>query len=229
MRVILLLIAALTAFTPTRALADREHRTERVTFHHGHAVIKGRIKGYEFVDYVFPAGAGESIEVTLKTGELSNYFNLLAPGETETAFFIGSTSGDSYEGVVPTSGDYKARVYLMRNDARRGKVANYVLTIALGQKSATNEKGSDFADGMTGGPDFWQVSSVPAHDALNMRAEPSPHAQLVARLPNGAVVKNLGCKNTRGQRWCRVEHSGRSSLHGWVNGRYLREAGAGRR
>jgi hypothetical protein len=213
-----------SALLPALAFAQSEHRTQRVTFKDGHATIKGRIKGYEYVDYVFPAGAAESSKVSLETNKSSNYFNLLAPGETEVAFFVGSTSGNKYEGVAPTSGDYKARVYLMRNSARRGTIANYMLTIVLGQESATNEKGPDYADGLTGGPDHWEVTGVGAGDALSLRKEPSPRAELVVQVANGTVLRNLGCKNTRGQRWCRVERLDDPSMRGWVNGRYLRES-----
>ncbi|MCX7899309.1 MAG: SH3 domain-containing protein [Methylocystis sp.] len=139
--------------------------------------------------------------------------------------FVGEMGKNKFEGVAPVAGDYRARVYMMRVDARRGKTARYALGIAVGQTSATNEKGPDFADGLTGGPDYWEVTGVDAKDRLNLRATPSPRGAIVSRVTNGASLKNLGCKNTRGQRWRRVENDGRS---GWVNGRFLRE-GAGPR
>jgi hypothetical protein len=144
-------VAFAFALAPPFATAQSEQPTQRVTFKDGRGVIKGRIKGRQYVDYVFSAGAGEPLKASLRTSNASNYFNLLAPGETEGAFFVGSTSGNSYRGVAPTSGDYTARVYLMRSAARRGEGANYTLTLSLGQTSATDEKGPDFADGLTGG------------------------------------------------------------------------------
>ena len=134
--------ALLLAVLPALAVAESEQRTQRTAFKDGRATIEARIKGYQYVDYVFPAGAGESVKVTLKTDKTSNYFNLLAPGETEVAFFVGSTSGNSYEGAAPTSGDYTVRVYLMRNSARRGELAKYTLTLSLGQTGTTHEKRS---------------------------------------------------------------------------------------
>jgi hypothetical protein len=223
-RLLAALVAVLLAVLPTLAFA-REGRIQRVVFRDGHAVVKGRIKGYQYVDYVFPVGSGESLKVSLPADKSANYFNLLAPDETEVAFFVGATSGDHYEGVAPTSGDYRARVYLMRRDARRGAVVNYTLRIAVGQTSATNEKGPDYADGLTGGPDFWEVTGVVEGDALSLRGAPSPRGRLIARLPNTTVLCNLGCKNTSGQRWCRVEQPKAPAMRGWVNGRYLRESG----
>ena len=198
-------VVALTlALSPVLAFAQSEQRTQRVAFDAGRATIKSHIRGRQFVDYIFPAGAGESLMVNLKTDNDSNYFNLLAPGETETAFFIGSKSGGNYQGAAPSSGDYTARVYLMRSAARRGETAHYTLTIALGKKSAADETGPDYADGLTGGPDYWEVTGVAAGDGLSLRDQPSPRAVLITQFPSKTVLQNLGCKNTRGQRWCRV-------------------------
>jgi hypothetical protein len=61
----------------------------------------------------------------------ANYFNIIAPGKADEAMFIGSTSGNQYEGVLPASGDYKVRVYLMRSAARRDEVANYRLEMII--------------------------------------------------------------------------------------------------
>lgn len=216
------ILALAFALLPTLAAARDEQRVERVSFKDGRATIRGRIKGYDHVDYVFPAGAGESIQINLRTNKLSNYFNLMAPGSDVA--MPNAMSVIEYSGAAPTSGDYRARVYLYRNDARRGVTANYTLTIALGEQSRTNEKGPDYADGLTGGPDYWEVTGVGHGDELSMRKAPSPKGALVMRFANGAVLKNLGCKNTGGQRWCRVERPDDPSMRGWVNGRYLRES-----
>ncbi len=210
--------ALFLAFAPAFAFAE-EPVVKRVIFKDGRATIKGRIKGYEVVDHVFPAGAGESIKASMTTNLLSAYFNVTAPGAAE-AMHVGSTSENKFERVAAVAGDYIARVYMMRSDARRGKTANYTLSIAVGQTGTTNEKGPDFADGLTGGPDYWEVTGVGAGDTLSLRETPSPKGSLVMRVTNGAALKNLGCKNTRGQRWCRVESEGRG---GWVSGKYLRE------
>jgi hypothetical protein len=213
-------VALILALLLAVAFAQDAPKVQRVTFKDGRATIRGSIKGYQVIDYVFPAGAEESIKVGLNTKALSNYFNLIAPGATE-AMYDGST-GEPFSGIAPRSGDYTARVYMMRNAARRGLTANYTLSIAVGQNSATNEKGPDYADGLTGGPDYWEVTGVGPGDGLSMRQTPSPKGKLVMQFLNGTVLKNLGCKNARGQRWCHVEQPG-EARQGWVNGRYLRE------
>jgi hypothetical protein len=204
---------------PHPAHSEDASTVRRVSFREGRAVIQDTVKGYGTKDYVFPAGAGESVRIDLKSNKGSNYFNAIGPGDK--TLFIGSTTGATFEGVAPTSGDYTARVYLLRNDARRGVAARYTLTIALGRPHASAERGPDFADGMAGGPDAWEVSGVADGDTLNMRGTPSPTGKLLAAFLNGTALRNLGCRNTRGQRWCRVEDDVRR--RGWVNGRYLRE------
>ena len=108
-------------------------RTERVQFHKGanSATVQGTIKGYDSVDYVLGARKGQSMNVSISTDNTANYFNILAPGKTDEAMFIGSTSGDQYEGTLPASGDYKVRVYLMRSAARRDEVAKYRLEMII--------------------------------------------------------------------------------------------------
>lgn len=115
------------------AAAADEIRTERVHFKEGatSATVEGSIKGYESVDYVLGARKGQSMNVSMATDNRSNYFNILAPGKNDEAMFIGSTSGDQFEGALPASGDYKIRVYLMRNAARRDEVANYRLEMII--------------------------------------------------------------------------------------------------
>ena len=44
------------------------------------------------------------------------------------------------------------------------------LILAISQASGARAGGGDYADGMAGGPDFWEVTNVPARDTLNVRA-----------------------------------------------------------
>mgnify|MGYP001547400289 FL=1 len=128
-----LVIAALIPMMVSAALARDDIRTEQVHFKPGasSATIKGKIKGYEVVDYVLEASKGQQMNVSMASDNGANYFNILAPGENEVAMFIGSTSGNQFEGGLPESGDYKIRVYMMRSAARREEVANYRLEMIV--------------------------------------------------------------------------------------------------
>jgi hypothetical protein len=125
-------------------------RTERVHFQRGanSAVVKASIKGYETVDYLLGARAGQHMNVSLATKHGATYFNILAPGENEVSMFNASHSQNQYEGELPASGDYKIRVYMMRSAARRNEVASYTLTV-----------------GITGLPKASGLGTAPASDA----------------------------------------------------------------
>ena len=75
------------------------------------------------------------------------------------------------------------------------------------------------------GPDYWQVTGVASDDHLNMRSGPGTSNRVVAIAPNGAVLRNLGCRGEGGSRWCNVETLD-GQISGWVSGRYLQESGA---
>jgi len=142
----------LTAFFSLFLLADMtaalagEIRTVNVQFKASKigTTAKGSIKGREIVDYRLKAKAGQQMTVSLSTSNLSNYFNVQPTG-SETALFIGSTSGNSWSGTLPKDGDYTVRVYLMRSAARRNEKARYTLSIdisggGLGKAPASDAK-----------------------------------------------------------------------------------------
>jgi hypothetical protein len=129
--------------------ARDEIRKERVQFKKGAttATIKGTIKGYETVDYLLGAKAGQTMQVALQTNNGTNYFNVLPPG-SDAAIAIGSTLGNKWTGTLPVDGEYTVRVYLMRSAARRNEAASYTLTV-----------------GITGSPKASDFGKAPASDA----------------------------------------------------------------
>jgi len=154
----------------------------------------------------------------LLTSNPANYFNILRAGSNQ-AIFIGSNRGTVADVRLPESGAYVIHVYLIGSAARRGETARYSLGIRLGQP--------EFADGLSGGPDYWKVSAGGGF-ALNLRAGPSTRYQAIGKLRNGEVLQNRGCRLTGGERWCaiRATHTG---VTGWVAGRFLVESAAPRR
>ena len=158
-------------------------QTQRVQFAKGadSAVVNGTIKGYQTVDYVLHAAAGQSMNVSLATKNTATYFNILAPGETEVAFFNGSVNGNQYEGTLAGTGDYRIRVYMMRSAARRNEAANYRLEMIV---SGAPQKTSH--DVLVPGTDYNATAKIPCV------AEPAkPMAQCnagVKRAPGGGTV-----------------------------------------
>lgn len=194
--------------------------------------LDGQIKGTEIVDYLIGAAAGQRLKIDFSTDNLSAYFNLL-PDSDPTALHIGSVSGNSYDGTLLNSGDYRIRVYLMRNAARRGEVANYTIALSIDGDPAPSDlarsnedtKDPDYADGLSGGPDWWQVTGVPEGDHLNVRAGPGTGNEVVGRLYNGDRITNLGCQMSGATKWCQIGRADRAAI-GWASGRYLEEAPA---
>lgn len=123
--------------------------------------LSGTLKGYQLADYLIPLEAGQSVVMQLKTSNPSGYFNVDAPGATDGAMFIGSTSGNRFETIAPVTGDYLVRVYLMRSAARRNEVARYTLSVRAGGhpgKAAASDA---------------KVAGTPLHATASIRCMPA--------------------------------------------------------
>ncbi len=230
----LLLAALLAGHSP--AWAQDVIRTEAVRIPAGKTgtVIRGSIVGRGSVSYTVGAEAGQTMNVTLKPSNLFTYFNIYEPGRGpgDEALAVSEMTGpmvpdlNRFRGKLPTSGTYTISVYMIRAAARRNERSTYRLDVsisALGNAASRPPVKADFADGLQGGPDFWEVSGVQAGDALNMRRGPSTKEPVVTRFKNGDVLRNTGCRMADGQRWCAVERPEDPSVAGWVAGRFLRE------
>jgi len=132
----LILIAA-HAPLPAHAAGDPDTRSQTVQFAKGatSAQLRGSIKGNASVDYKIDARAGQTLSVTMKPSNASNYFNINPPGSDGDAMFIGSSRGAEAKVMLPTDGTYVVRVYLMRNAARRNETSNYTLTVGVTGKA----------------------------------------------------------------------------------------------
>ena len=117
---------------PGGGIAQTAIERQRLTFRAGadSSLVQGLLKGDQTVDYILRAGAGQTLTVDLKGSNPQNYFNVIAAG-TDNALFIGSSSGNSFRGLLPSDGDVKVRVYLMRPAARRQEASRYSLRIGI--------------------------------------------------------------------------------------------------
>jgi hypothetical protein len=220
--VVAMALVVIADFGQQAALA--QERSARVEFGRGQSstVIRGTVRGYDGANYRINVRGGQRLAVTMDSSNGSNYFNILGPGGGE-ALFNGSISGDFADIIVPASGDYTVQVYLMRNAARRNEQARYTLRIEVTGGRPIAPPSPDFADGLSGGPDFFQVAGISRGDALNIRTRPSAQSPIVTRVVNGEILRNGGCRMTGQTRWCRVSRPDGSDA-GWAAGRFLIEA-----
>jgi len=228
-------LAAALAFSAIGATAQEDTRTVEVHFAPGTTGISetDRIKGYQSVLYKVGAEAGQTMDITLSTEHTSTYFNVYAPGSGpgDQALAVSQFTENTmipdinrFSGTLPASGEYTISVYMMRSAARRDEVAEYVMDISVVGATGDAVK-ADHADGLLGGPDFWEVQVNDPVGSLNVRAEPSAGAAKIGGFPNREVLRNLGCRMSEGRRWCQVEGTAPGSITGWVAGDFLVESG----
>jgi hypothetical protein len=178
------LMLALCLAIGLSAQARGDIRTERVQFAWGatSATVEGTITGYETVDYLLRAAQGQTMNVSMATKHGASYINILAPGETEVAFFNGSIGDNQFEGELSATGDYRIRVYMMRSAARRNEVANYRLEMIVTGAA----HGAASGDALVPGTDFHATAQIPC-----IIGPYGPKRQCdagVRRVPDGGTV-----------------------------------------
>jgi len=177
-------------------------RTERVQFKKGatSAVIKGQVKGDSDVDYLVRAGAGQTLTVTLKKSSSSNYFNILPPKSKDVAMYVSQT-GENFKGVLPTDGDYRVRVYLVRAAARRNESSKYTLTVGLTGKALEPVPASK--DAVIPGTHFHasaKVSCVPYIEKFKDKKQQECQAFVIRRGFDGTATVEIPQGNSVNRR-----------------------------
>jgi len=133
-RHIVIALVLLLCWSPIgSANAQSEERIsiESLTFDADRQVqVSGSVTGDQIVDYQLNALQGETLTVEFAPQNLAAYFNLLPP-DSETALFIGSSSGNWFVGPLPVDGTYTLRVYLVRSAARRQETSEFTLKASL--------------------------------------------------------------------------------------------------
>ena len=159
---------------------------QRVTFRAGadSTLLKGQLKGDQTVDYILRAGAGQTMTVELMGSNLQNYFNVMAAG-TDNALFIGSSSGNSFRGLLPSDGDVRVRVYLMRPAARRNEASTYSLKVGIGGIPLAPIPAS--RDAVLPGTSYHASAEVPCMSGSSGKAA-SCKASVIRRANNSATV-----------------------------------------
>lgn len=132
-RTILAALPAILTMGPAKA-----QMTSEVKFDPGNygTMITGTITGRDYFDYHLGARAGQQLFVEMNVaatnGHGTVYVNVLPPGSTGEAIYVGSMDGDNYETIsLPKNGTYTLRVYLMGNDYDAGKTVTYNLDVSI--------------------------------------------------------------------------------------------------
>jgi hypothetical protein len=127
------LFACLLAGTLLTTTALTAEATKPIQFAKGKssAAVSGKIKGSDDVDYTLRASTGQTMTVDFKASKGAAYFNVLPPGSTGEAIFIGSNEGNHFKGVLPSDGDYTIRVYLMGGAKDSDKPVTYTLKVGI--------------------------------------------------------------------------------------------------
>jgi len=94
------------------------------------ATVKGSIQGRQAIDYKLGAKAGQTMKVSLKSGNPGLAFNVLPPGSKDVAL-EGAIGQQEWSGTLPADGEYAVRTYLDRAGAGRGEKASYTLRVAV--------------------------------------------------------------------------------------------------
>ncbi|MBP6188807.1 MAG: hypothetical protein KA435_02650 [Azonexus sp.] len=111
-------------------VGEQDRRVVPLNLSAGRLTIRERIRGREFVDYLLPGLAGQTLSVSLAPSNRQNYFNLNPPG-SQWSMFVGSSSGNSVKRLLPVDGVYAVRVYLMRAAGRRGETSRFTMNVSL--------------------------------------------------------------------------------------------------
>lgn len=197
-----LLVATLLAVSVVAVHASSVIQSKPVQFAKGatSATLQGSLKGDQTIDYKLRARAGQTMTVSLKTSNASNYFNVLPPGSQDVAIFVGSSDGNDWTGTLPADGEYAIRVYLMRSAARRNEVANYSLTVGItGSAVAKLDLGTPRAnDVKVPGTQYHATTMVPCSFGSAPRGSSQCDAGVIrGNLGNGEVHITLPGGKTR--------------------------------
>ena len=124
-------LAVLPASAPAQRQASGD-RVERVRFAPGTSArtVQGRVRGYQTVTYVVGARAGQVMDLRMEARSRFLYVLVRPPGSDEN-IHDGAAQGNDGRVRLPASGDYRVRVFLFRNAARRNETGDYRLRISI--------------------------------------------------------------------------------------------------
>jgi hypothetical protein len=126
------------------AAAQPDIRQVQLQFPKGQSgsTVKGTITGHETVDYKLRASAGQTLHIKMAGSKMPPYFNVLPPGSTGEALFIGSRDGDEAMLTLPASGDYAIRLYQMGAAKSNGRRTPFTMVVSINGAAAASSSGA---------------------------------------------------------------------------------------
>ncbi|MFZ4699291.1 MAG: hypothetical protein ACOYMG_04515 [Candidatus Methylumidiphilus sp.] len=212
-------LAVLLSLGIAPAWAEAGIQQKQIQFAKGQsgATVSGKIKGDQTIDHQLRANAGQTLTVDFKPGKPSAYFNILPPGSDGEALFIGSTTGNHFQGDLSADGVYTLRVYLMGSAKTSDKEVGYTLKVNVSSSHGGGATSNGKASGLAPGS-YAEIVGVKGE--LGLLSGPAMSEQAVGHVGKGRLVKVLKCEPNDGL-WCEVEAHNDKSLHGWVKGQNL--------
>jgi hypothetical protein len=98
------------------------------------ARMAGRLTGYETTTYTLDARAGQSARIVFRPDNGNCEFLVYRPGQTpgqNEAFFNGSSMGNEFTGILPSTGTYTVWIGLSREAARGLQSCSYTIAFSL--------------------------------------------------------------------------------------------------
>lgn len=92
--------------------------------------VKGSVKGYDGVNYILDAQAGQVVSVLFSPNLNSCFFNFWEPGASG-AVHRGEVDGNEYSDNLRKSGKNRVQVAMMRSAARKGLTCRYSVTFEI--------------------------------------------------------------------------------------------------
>lgn len=117
--------------TPTElAQIPPATRSVQVQFAKGKsaATVSGQVKGYETVDYILNARAGQKMTVNVSSNSTFLTPVIIGPQDKPVC---PEPCEIPWNGTLPVNGNYHIRVGLVRAEARRNGTANYTVTVGI--------------------------------------------------------------------------------------------------
>lgn len=128
--------------------------------------------------------------------------------------------------IFPTVGTIGYGTRVRKGTCLGGGSAEWCQIEAVDRSVSGYVRGRFLVEGTSAGrePDYWEVRGLPQGAKLAVRRDPSASSPALATLREREIVRNRGCRETSGGRWCRIRSITGMDVTGWVSARYLRES-----